>query len=165
MKNPRVGLLSVGGEDSKGSAVTLGAFPILADAPINFVGNVEGNDIANGSTDVVVCDGFVGNALLKFAEGIGEMIFSVIKSEVNQSFKAKLGMILTGSVLRNLRKRIDYAEYGGAPLLGINGACIIGHGRSDAYAIKNAIRVASEFVSHRVNEHIEENLRIMKQDN
>lgn len=164
-KNPRVGLLSVGGEDSKGSAVTLGAFPILADAPINFVGNVEGNDIANGSTDVVVCDGFVGNALLKFAEGIGEMIFSVIKSEVNQSFKAKLGMILTGSVLRNLRKRIDYAEYGGAPLLGINGACIIGHGRSDAYAIKNAIRVASEFVSHRVNEHIEENLRIMKQDN
>ena len=157
---PRVGLLSVGEEESKGSAVTLDAFPLLMNSSINFLGNVEGKDIVNGTADVVVCDGFVGNALLKFAEGISEMIFDLMKEELLKSKMTKLGLLLAGPGLRNFRKRVDYAEYGGAPLLGIRGACIIGHGKSNAYAIKNAVRAASEFVSHKVNEHIEERLEI-----
>ena len=162
-ENPRVGLLSVGEEESKGSAVTLSAFPLLAQSPINFVGNVEGGDIVNGSTDVVVCDGFVGNVILKLTEGIGEMLFKLISEELGKSKIAKLGALMAASVLRNFKKRIDYAEYGGAPLLGIKGVCIIGHGKSNAFAIKNAIRVASEFVSHGVNERIEQKLKIIKE--
>jgi len=162
-ENPRVGLLSVGEEESKGSAVTLSAFPLLAQSPINFVGNVEGSDVVNGSTDVVVCDGFVGNVILKLTEGIGEMLFKLISEELGKSKIAKLGALMAASVLRNFRKRIDYAEYGGAPLLGIKGVCIIGHGKSNAFAIKNAIRVASEFVSQGVNERIEQKLRIIKE--
>jgi len=161
-EKPRVGLLSVGEEESKGSAVTLSAFPLLNQSSINFVGNVEGEDIVNGATDVVVCDGFVGNAILKFGEGIAEMIFDLMKAELAQSKLAKLGMLLAGPALRNFKRRVDYTEYGGAPLLGISGACIIGHGKSNANAIKNAVRVASEFVSHRVNEHIEEKFAVMK---
>ncbi len=161
-KNPRVGLLSVGEEKSKGSSITLSAFPLLEQAPINFIGNVEGNDIVNGTADVVVCDGFVGNAILKFGEGIAEMIFDLMKEELNRNSLTKFSMLLASPVLKRFKKRVDYAEYGGAPLLGINGACIIGHGKSNANAIKNAIRVASEFVSHRVNERIEQNLQAMK---
>jgi glycerol-3-phosphate acyltransferase PlsX len=161
-ENPRVGLLSVGEEKSKGSSITLNAFPLLAQSSINFVGNVEGKDIVNGTTDVVVCDGFVGNAILKFAEGIAEMIFELIKLELSQSKLAKLGFLLAGPALQKLKKRVDYSEYGGAPLLGINGACIIGHGKSNAKAIKNAVRVASEFVSHKVNEHIEQSIKAIK---
>lgn len=160
-QNPRVGLLSVGEEESKGSAVTLDTYPLLMKAPINFLGNVEGKDIVNGTADVVVCDGFVGNAILKVSEGIAEMIFEMMKSEINNSKLAKLGFLLAKPALRKLRKRIDYSEYGGAPLLGINGACIIGHGKSNANAIKNAVRVASEFVSQRVNEHIEQRLQML----
>lgn len=161
-ENPRVGLLSVGEEESKGSDITLRAFPLLEQLPINFVGNVEGKDIVNGTTDIVVCDGFVGNVILKFAEGIAEMIFDLMKAEMSQSRLAKLGMLLAKPALQNFRKRVDYAEYGGAPLLGIKGACIIGHGKSNANAVKNAVRVASEFVSHGVNEHIEQNLQMMR---
>ena len=116
------------------------------------MGNVEGKDIANGTMDIVVCDGFVGNVILKYTEGIGEMIFG----ELNKLSNPR--MSLTSFSLRELRKRIDYAEYGGAPLLGINGVCIIGHGRSNSDAIKNAVRVASEFAAHKVNDHIEQRL-------
>ncbi len=162
-ENPRVGLLSVGEEESKGSAVTLSAFPLLAQSPINFVGNVEGGDIVNGTMDVVVCDGFVGNVILKLTEGIGEMLFKLMAEELGKSKLAKLGVLMAAPMLRKFRHRIDYAEYGGAPLLGIKGVCIIGHGKSNAYAIKNAIRVASEFVSHKVNEHIEQKLQMIKE--
>ena len=163
-QNPRVGLLSVGEERSKGSAVTLGAFSLLEQSSIiNFVGNVEGRDIVNGTTDVVVCDGFVGNVILKFTEGLADMIFYLMKAELARSKLAKLGMLLAGPALKKFMKRVDHTEYGGAPLLGINGPCIIGHGNSDANAIKNAVRVASEFVSHRVNEHIEQCLQTMKE--
>ncbi len=162
-ENPRVGLLSVGEEESKGSPVTLGALPLLGQLPINFVGNVEGKDIINGTTDVVVCDGFVGNVILKFAEGMAEAIFDLLKAELSQSLLAKLGVVLARPALRRVKKRVDYAEYGGAPLLGLQGACIICHGKSDAYAIKNAVRVASEFVSHNVNQHIEENIQVIKE--
>ncbi len=161
-QNPRVGLLSVGEEESKGSAVTLETYPLLAKAPINFVGNVEGKDIFNGTTDVVVCDGFVGNVILKVAEGIGEMLFDLIKSELNKSRLAKLGFLMAMPAIKGFKKRVDYSEYGGAPLLGINGACIIGHGKSDAKAIKNAIRMASEFYSQDVNDHITQSLQAVK---
>ncbi len=162
-ENPRIGLLSVGEESSKGSAITLSAFPLLMQSSINFLGNVEGKDIVNGATDVVVCDGFVGNAILKFAEGMAGMIFDLMREELDQSKRAKLGMFLAGPALRKFKKRVDYAEYGGAPLLGIRGACIIGHGKSNANAIKNAVRVASEFFSHKVNDHIEQSLEMIKQ--
>ena len=164
-ENPRVGLLSVGEEESKGNPVTLGAFPLLGQLPIEFVGNVEGKDIINGTTDVVVCDGFVGNVILKFAEGMGEAIFDLLKAELSQSILARLGTALARSALRKVKKRVDYAEYGGAPLLGLQGVCIIGHGKSDPYAIKNAIRLASEFVSHKVNQHIEDNIQAIKKVN
>ncbi len=163
-QTPRVGLLSVGEEESKGSAITLSALPLLRRAPINFVGNVEGKDIVNGTTDVVVCDGFVGNVVLKFAEGVAEAVFELMKSELSQSAVAKLGMLMVSRSLRNLKERVNYEEHGGAPLLGIRGACIIGHGKSNDNAIKNAIRVASEFVSHKVNEQIEENIQAMKRE-
>jgi glycerol-3-phosphate acyltransferase PlsX len=162
-KNPRVGLLSVGEERSKGSPITREAFPLLEKAPINFIGNVEGKEIVSGKADVVVCDGFVGNAILKFAEGVSVMFFDVIKSEFKRSLNAKIGMLLAKKALKAFSKKLDYETYGGAPILGINGACIIGHGRSSAYAIKSAIRVASEFVKFDVNESIEKSLQITKQ--
>lgn len=161
-QNPRIGLLSVGEEESKGSAVTLGAYPILAKAPINFLGNVEGKDIFNGTADVVVCDGFVGNAILKVIEGIAEMVFELMRHELDKNKLAKFGFLLALPAIRKFKKRIDYSEYGGAPLLGINGACIIGHGKSDAKAIKNAVRVASEFYSQNVNNHITQSLQEVK---
>lgn len=164
-ENPRVGLLSVGEEESKGSVVTLETLPLLKQLPINFVGNVEGKDIVNGTVDVVVCDGFVGNVVLKFAEGMSEALFDLLREELNRSKLAKLGVVLVGSALRRVKKRVDYSEYGGVPLLGLQGVCIICHGKSNAYAIKNAIRAASEFVTHKVNEQIEENIQAAKEIN
>ncbi len=162
-ENPRVGLLSVGEEKTKGSAITLSAFPLLEQAPINFVGNVEGKDVVSGVVDIVVCDGFVGNAILKFAEGASDLFFEIIKSEIRKSIKAQLGMLLAKSAFKAFSNRLDYEKYGGAPILGVNGACIIGHGRSTPSAIKEAIRVSSEFVSYKVNSSIEDNLREVKE--
>jgi len=160
---PRIGLLSVGEERTKGSSITKEALPLLEKAPINFIGNVEGKEIVNGGADVVVCDGFVGNAILKFAEGASVMFFHIIKTEINRSLSAKIGMLLAKKALKAFTKKLDYENYGGAPILGINGACIIGHGKSSANAIKSAIRVASEFVSRDVNKSIEKSLLEMKQ--
>lgn len=163
-KNPKVGLLSIGEERTKGSAITLSALPLLERAPINFIGNVEGKDIVNGTADVVVCDGFVGNAILKFAEGASDLFFEIVKAEINKSFRAKLGMFLAKPAFKALSDRLNYEKYGGAPILGINGACIIGHGRSTPIAIKEAIRVATEFVNQNVNSEIEETLKTFKKD-
>jgi len=160
--SPRVGLLSVGEEKTKGSFITLSAFPLLEQAPINFIGNVEGKDIVNGHADVVVCDGFVGNTVLKFAEGASGMFFEVIKAEINRSLRAKLGMLLAKPAFKAFSDKLDYERYGGAPILGIKGACLIGHGRSTAAAIKEAIRVSSDFVRHKVNSNIEESLEKIK---
>lgn len=160
---PRIGLLSVGEERTKGSSITKEALPLLEKAPIYFIGNVEGKDIVNGNADVVVCDGFVGNAILKFAEGASVMFFHIIWTEINRSLSAKIGMLLAKKALKAFTKKLDYENYGGAPILGINGACIIGHGKSSANAIKSAIRVASEFVSRDVNKSIEKSLSEMKQ--
>lgn len=151
---PRIGLLSIGEESTKGNELTRGAHELLARSDLNFVGNVEGRDIFIGSVDVVVTDGFVGNVLLKFTESIIYYINSLIKEEVVKSRVAKIGAAMMKPVFKSLRRTLDYAEYGGAPLLGINGVTIICHGGSSTIAIKNAILAAERFVASGINEMI-----------
>ncbi|RKO66521.1 phosphate acyltransferase PlsX [Desulfofundulus salinus] len=143
---PRVGLLNVGEEETKGNELTLATFPLLRQARINFIGNVEGRDIFAGTVDVVVCDGFVGNIVLKAGEGLATALLGMIKEEVTRSWLAKMGTAMAIPALKCFERRIDYAEYGGAPLLGVNGVSIICHGSSTARAIKNAIKRAREAV-------------------
>jgi phosphate acyltransferase len=150
---PRVGLLSIGEEDTKGNALVKRANILFRDAegaecPFDFIGNVEGRDIFRGSVDVVVCDGFVGNALLKTSEGVAEMMQRVIREELNRHIWMKPLLLPFKPAFQRLRKRMDYAERGGAPLLGVNGVCIIGHGRSDAFAVMNACRAAERAIKH-----------------
>jgi len=146
VNRPRVGLLSNGEEETKGSALIQAAHPRLRALPINFVGNIEGKEIPTGDVDVAVCDGFVGNVVLKLSEGLASMINGLIREEINASLFSKLCAIGVLPAFRRVRRRLDYAEYGGAPLLGLNGVCIVAHGRSNALAIKNAVRVASQAV-------------------
>lgn len=146
IKSPKVGLLSNGEEETKGSALVQAAHPRLRALPINFVGNVEGKEIPSGDVDVVVCDGFTGNVVLKLAEGLAGAITGLIREEINASLFSKLCAVGILPAFRRVRKRLDYAEYGGAPLLGLNGVCIVAHGRSNALAIKNAVRVAAQAV-------------------
>jgi phosphate acyltransferase len=146
IERPKVGLLSNGEEDTKGSALVQAAHPRLRELPINFVGNVEGKEIPTGDIDVVVCDGFVGNVVLKLSEGLAGAITGLIREEINSSLISKLFAVGVLPAFRRVRTRLDYAEYGGAPLLGLNGVCIVAHGRSNARAIKNAIRVAAQAV-------------------
>ncbi len=155
---PRVGLLSIGEEEHKGNALTHDATPLLKSLPINFVGNVEGRDIFTGRVDVIVCDGFVGNVALKVSEGLSEMIRRMLRESLEATVTRKIGYALSRSAYRDFKKRVDYAEYGGAPLLGVKGVCIICHGRSDSNAIKNAIRVAADSASSNMNQRIEEEL-------
>ncbi len=156
---PTVGLLSVGTEDSKGNEMTKETFGLLEKAPIRFHGNVEGHDLFEGAVDVVVCDGFVGNVVLKTAESASHAIKHWIKEEVRASFAATLGAALMSGVFRNLKRKSDPANYGGAPLLGANGVVIIGHGASNARAVANGIRVAGEAVRNQVNPLIIEKIR------
>jgi glycerol-3-phosphate acyltransferase PlsX len=144
IEKPRVGLLSIGEEDNKGNELTLSSLPLLQKADINFVGNVEGRDIFQGSADVVVCDGFVGNVVLKAGEGLAMALMAMMREELTRHWLSKMGTVLTLPALKELRRRLDYAEYGGAPLLGVNGVTIICHGSSSAQAIRNAVRVAAE---------------------
>jgi len=153
-RQPRVGLLSNGEEESKGTDLTRGAHNLLKKAGFNYVGYVEGRDIYNGSVDVVVCDGFVGNVVLKASEGLADAIGTMLKQELKSSLRAKLGYLLARPAFRRLRKKIDYAEYGGAPLLGIAGTGMICHGGSNAKAVMNGIRLARESVVRRVNENM-----------
>lgn len=140
--NPRVGLLNVGEEERKGNALTDAAYPLLAAAPINFIGNVEGRDLLAGTADVVVCDGFVGNVALKLAEAASEYFFSMLRAASTSSRRAKMGAALLRPALRRVRKQLDYREHGGAPLLGVRGICLVGHGRTDALAVESACRGA-----------------------
>ena len=156
--NPKVGLLSVGEEKSKGSESIQKAHELLSSSKLNFIGNIEGKDILRGTADVVVCDGFIGNIILKFAESVVRMFYGSIKRYIKTSILAQLGALLLKPALKRFAKDLDYEEYGGAPLLGVNGVCIICHGRSSAKAIKNAILVATRCVTHRVNGHIQEQL-------
>ncbi|MFY9564348.1 MAG: phosphate acyltransferase PlsX [Limnochordia bacterium] len=148
--NPRVGLLNIGEEPSKGNDAAQKAYPLLSCADINFIGNIEGRDIPGGEADVVVCDGFVGNIVLKFAEGLGLGMFSMLKEELTASLPRKLAAAVLRPGLAKIKKKMDYAEYGGAPLLGVKGTVIIAHGSSNAKAIRNAIRVAKEAASNGV---------------
>ena len=156
----QIGLLSNGEEKSKGNAITKEAFSLLKESFPNFYGNVEGGDIFKGEVEVIVTDGFVGNIVLKTSEGAADIIVKLLKEEINNSnFLVKLGAMLLKPVFNTLKKSIDYAEYGGAPLLGVNGCVIISHGKSNSKAIKNAIFQAIKFVENDVNEKIKESLK------
>jgi len=160
LAEPRVGLLSIGEESSKGNEVTVEAHELLAKGTgINFVGNVEGRDILRGEVDVVVCDGFTGNVVLKLAESVLTHIVTSFKREVEGGLRAKLGALMLKPAFDRMRKDFDYAEYGGAPLLGVDGVIFIGHGRSSPRAIRSGLRTTATFVEQRVNEHIQELLR------
>ncbi|MGD0989882.1 MAG: phosphate acyltransferase PlsX [Candidatus Sulfotelmatobacter sp.] len=159
---PRVGLLSIGEEETKGNELTRESFQLLQRLPINFVGNVEGGDLFNGHVDVIVADGFVGNVALKTSEGVARLIRTVLKESLKATITSQVGYMLSRSAFSDFKKRIDHTEYGGAPLLGLKGVCIITHGSSNANAIKNAVRVAAEFSARRVNESIERGLAALR---
>jgi glycerol-3-phosphate acyltransferase PlsX len=156
--SPRVGLLSIGEEPSKGNELTLATSELMTQHIPNFIGNVEGRDIPKGMADVVVCDGFVGNVILKFAEGMASSVITLIKDGIQGRPLAMLGGLLLRGALRGVGRKLDYAEYGGAPLLGVNGICIVCHGKSTPRAIFNAVRVAAELVEKKTNEHIRQEL-------
>ena len=153
-KNPSVALMSIGEEDTKGNDVTKEAFKLLKVSSLNFRGNIEGHDLFENPSDVVVCDGFTGNVVLKTSEAIAHAIFSWLKHELFLNPLRRLGAKLAEGAFKSIRKKTNYEEYGGMPLLGVNGVCIIAHGASSALAIKNAIRVATESIKHEINPQI-----------
>ena len=157
-KNPRVGLLSIGEEEIKGNDLTKEAFKLLKSSHLNFIGNVEGRDMFTGQVDVIVCDGFTGNIALKTSEGVVEVLMRLLKQELKASLQTKAGALLTRPAFQKFKQRIDYAEYGGAPLLGIKGVAVICHGRSSSKAIRNAIGVARDYCLGEVNAKIESEL-------
>jgi glycerol-3-phosphate acyltransferase PlsX len=158
VSKPRVGILSVGEEDSKGSATIKEATNVLRYLDLNFLGNAEGRDIWNGKFDVIACDGFVGNAILKYSEALAEGLLRGLKSAFMENWHTRLSAFLATYALRKLKKKLDYSEYGGAPLLGVNGVAVIGHGRSNAYAVKNAICVAVTASEHDITKRIQQSL-------
>jgi glycerol-3-phosphate acyltransferase PlsX len=159
---PRVGLLSIGEEETKGNELTRDAFQLLKQLPLNFVGNVEGRDLYNGHVDVIVADGFVGNVALKVSEGVANLVRTALKESLKATITRQVGALLSRSAFTDFKKRLDHTEYGGAPLLGVKGACIITHGSSNANAMKNAVRVAAEFAERGVNELIERGLAAVR---
>jgi len=158
VKRPRVALLSIGEEDTKGNELTRETAARLKLLPLNFTGNVEGRDVFRGNVDVIVCDGFIGNIALKISEGLVEHIGAMLKKAIRSSLRSQIGYALSKRAFDDFRKRTDNSETGGVPLLGVRGITIIGHGRSNANAIKNAVRVASELCRARINEKIEQEL-------
>ncbi len=160
--SPRVGLLSVGEEEIKGNELTREAFRLLKQLPINFIGNVEGRDLYTGEVDVIVADGFVGNVALKISEGVANLVRTALKESLKATITRQVGALLSRSAFTDFKKRLDHTEYGGAPLLGVKGVCIITHGSSNANAMKNAIRVASEFAESNINDAIERGLAPLK---
>ncbi|MDD5681620.1 MAG: phosphate acyltransferase PlsX [Candidatus Omnitrophica bacterium] len=156
--NPTVGLLNVGEEESKGTEFIKEAHTLLSESKLNFAGNIEGRDVYAGKVDIILCDGFVGNVILKISESVADTIMQSLKQEIKANFLATIGAVLSSSAFNELRRKMDYSERGGAPLLGVDGRCIISHGSSSAKAIKNALRVAAEFVRQDVNKHIVEEL-------
>jgi glycerol-3-phosphate acyltransferase PlsX len=165
-KNPRVGLLSIGEEEHKGNELTKLAAPMLRELPVNYIGNVEGRDLYSGVADVVVCDGFIGNVALKVSEGLVVAIRQILKESLEKTLQRKIGYVLAREAFEDFRKRVDYSEYGGAPLLGVKGVCLICHGRSNSNAIKNAVRVAAELarghVARRIEDALHESLATLK---
>jgi phosphate acyltransferase len=157
-KKARVGLLSIGEEETKGNELTREAFQLLKQLPLQFVGNVEGRDLYNGEVDVIVADGFVGNVALKISEGVANLVRTALKESLKATITRQVGAWLSRSAFIDFKKRLDHTEYGGAPLLGVKGVCIITHGSSNANAMKNAVRVAAEFFESGVNQSIERGL-------
>lgn len=151
---PRIGLMSVGEEEGKGTDTTREVFTLLKESGLNFIGNVEGRDVYSGDVDVIVTDGFTGNVILKVSESLANLVEEALKQEITRSLQASMGFLLSKDAFRAFKKRLDYSEYGGAPLLGVNGACLIGHGRSSPKAVKNAIRAAEQFVQLGIPEKI-----------
>jgi glycerol-3-phosphate acyltransferase PlsX len=155
-QRPSVGLMSIGEEEAKGNDLTKEAFPLMRDLrSLNFVGNVEGRDVFTGQVDVIVTDGFTGNVILKLSEGLQDAVVTLIKRELSASVITKTGAVLARPAFQNLKKRLDYAEYGGAPLLGVRKIVVVGHGSSNALAVRNAIRNVKEFSEHGALERIE----------
>src|SRR3989441_1064270 len=161
-KRPRVGLLSIGEEETKGNELTRDSFQLLKRLPLNFVGNVEGRDLYNGQVDVIVADGFVGNVALKISEGVANLVRTALKESLKATITRQVGALLSRSAFTDFKKRLDHTEYGGAPLLGVKGVCIITHGSSNANAMKNAVRVAVEFSKRKINESIEQRLAAVR---
>ena len=158
MERPRVGLLSIGEEESKGNELTREAHRLLKASALNFVGNVESRDIFAGEADVIVCDGFTGNVALKLSEGLVEMVEDLLGEELQSTFSSQVGYLLSRRAFRRFRRRVDYSEYGGAPLMGVAGLCIVGHGRSSAKAVRNAVAMASRFASSNVLTRVEQEI-------
>src|SRR5581483_5614428 len=158
IRRPRIGLLSIGEEENKGNELTREAFQLLKHLPMNFIGNVEGRDLYNGKVDVIVADGFVGNVALKTSEGVAHLVRYVLKESLRATITRQVSYLLSRSAFADFKKRLDYSEYGGAPLLGVKGVCIITHGSSNANAIKNAVRVAAGFAERNINAAIEKEL-------
>ena len=158
LKNPRIALMSIGEEETKGNDLIKEVFERLQSSPLNFIGNVEGKDIYSGKADVIVSDGFTGNIALKASEGVVETFFKMARTEIMKNIFSKIGFILMKRNLKKLYKKVDYSEYGGAHLLGLNGACIIGHGRSSSTAVKNAVKLAKDFVVGKVQEKIQKEI-------
>jgi glycerol-3-phosphate acyltransferase PlsX len=156
ISRPRVGLLSIGEEEGKGNDLTREASPLLKQLSINFIGNVEGRDIYNGNADVVVCDGFVGNVALKTSEGLARLVRDLLRQSLNSTVTAQVGALLSRTAFNDFKKRLDYSEYGGAPLLGLRGVCIVNHGSSNDRAIYNGIRVTAEFAQAGINQRLEQ---------
>jgi len=159
-RKPRVGLLSVGEEEIKGNELTRAVYDRLKALPVHFVGNVEGGDLFSGKVDVIVCDGFVGNIALKICEGLAMEIVKYLRKTYKGSLASKVGYMLSRGAFKGIKRTMDYTEYGGAPLLGVRGVCVITHGKSNANAVKNAIRVAAGLARARVNEKIEQELSL-----
>ena len=157
--DPKVGLLNIGEESSKGNRLVQTTYPLLQQSPVNFVGNVEGRDIFQGGVDVVVCDGFVGNVVLKFSESVIHLMKHLVKEEIGDGLRNKLGALLLRPVFKSLSQQLNYEEYGGAPLLGIDGVVIIAHGSSSPRAIASAVRVAVRFARERINDLIRDELQ------
>ncbi|MEO8433228.1 MAG: phosphate acyltransferase PlsX [Acidobacteriota bacterium] len=155
---PSLGLMSIGEEDSKGTDLTKEAFKTLKDAGLNFIGNVEGRDVFSGKVDVIVTDGFTGNVILKVSESLSEMVEQLLREEIKKTLQASVGFLLSRSAFRSFKTRLDYSEYGGAPMLGVKGCVIICHGRSSAKAVKNAIRLAGEFSRQNLAEKIQSSI-------
>jgi glycerol-3-phosphate acyltransferase PlsX len=160
---PSVGLLSIGEEEIKGNDLTRQAYALIKDLPLNFLGNVEGRDLYNGRVDVIVCDGFVGNVALKISEGLSAAVRFLLKESLTSTITSQVGALLSRKAFVDFQKRIDDSEYGGAPLLGLKGVAIVGHGSSNANAIKNAIRVAKQYAESGVNERLETELAIHRE--
>lgn len=158
IQRPRIALMSIGEEDIKGNNLTKEVYERLSGSTMNFVGNIEGKDIYSGKADVIVTDGFTGNIALKTSEGVIETLGNMAKNEMMKNIFVKLGFLLMKRHLKKLYKRVDYSEYGGAHLLGINGVCIVGHGRSNPVAVKNAIRLAQDYVKGKVQDNIKKRL-------